>query len=99
MSEKDATAEGTAAVVHNEGQKRFELQVGEHLVHTDYRREGDTLVFHHTYTPAAVRGRGLAAEVVRAGLEYARRSGLKVDPRCSYVARFIERHPEYGQEA
>lgn len=93
--EPDATQ---PTVQHNQEQNRFELDLdGDQPAHTDYRREGDTLVFHHTYVPVAERGQGHAATVVRAGLDYARDNKLKVEPRCSYVAGFIERNPEYNQ--
>lgn len=95
MSEGTADA-APGEVVHNEARSRFELDIGGQLAHADYRRRGDTLVFHHTFVPHALRGRGHAARVVRAGLEYARDAGLRVDPRCAYVARYIDRHRQFA---
>jgi hypothetical protein len=83
---------------HNEQQRRFELVIDGHVAKAEYRRDGDdTLVFHHTLVPDALRGQGLAGKVVKAGLDYARKHNLKVVPMCSYVATYIERHPEYQQ--
>jgi len=48
-----------------------------------------------TYVPPELRGHGVAAEVVKAGLEYAKEKGYKVIPSCSYVEAYIERHKEY----
>jgi predicted GNAT family acetyltransferase len=49
----------------------------------------------HTFVPGELRGRGLAEQLVRAALEHARAEKLRVVPACSYVAKYIERHPEY----
>jgi predicted GNAT family acetyltransferase len=53
------------------------------------------MIFTHTFVPDALRGRGIAAVLVRTALEEARRTGRRVVPRCSYVAEFIQRHPEF----
>ena len=84
-------------VRRNEGQARYEIRVDGDLVGiADYQAEGDVLVFPHTEIDAARRGRGLGAELVRHALDDTRRRGLKVVPACSYVARFIDEHPDYA---
>jgi len=55
------------------------------------------VVFTHTGVPPAWQGRGLAALLVEAGLTWARDQGFKVVPACSYVALFIERHPQWRE--
>lgn len=83
-------------VIHNPAEQRFELVIDGHMAKAEYRRDSDqTLVFHHTLVPNELRGRGLAGRVVKAGLDYAREHHLQVAPACSYVATYIERHPEY----
>jgi predicted GNAT family acetyltransferase len=47
--------------------------------------------------PEAVGGRGIAGEITRYALDWARDKGLRVVANCPYVARWIERHPEYEQ--
>lgn len=83
-------------VQHNDAQNRFELEVDGRLAHVDYRREGDVMIFHHTYVPESVRGQGYAGKVVSTALNFARQNNLSVVPRCSYVARYMDRHPEYS---
>ncbi len=58
-----------------------------------YRRDGPWLVLHHTAVPPALQGRGLAAALVQAALDWARAEGLVVRPACSYVAAYLRRHP------
>ena len=49
----------------------------------------------HTGVPFALEGRGIASRLARAALEYARAHELKVVPLCSFVAGYIQKHPEY----
>jgi predicted GNAT family acetyltransferase len=84
----------TNAVVHNRAKNRFELDVGGETVFTEYREANGVMTFFHTLTPPALRGRGLAAKVVQAALDYARAEGLKVIPLCWYVSGHIQSHPE-----
>ncbi|MDE2363681.1 MAG: N-acetyltransferase [Hyphomicrobiales bacterium] len=82
-------------VVDNKGNSRFELDVDGEFVIAEYRIADGSIFFTHTETPYNLRGRGLAAEVVKAAVESARARGLKVVPRCSYVAHWLKDHPEY----
>lgn len=84
-----------SAVVHSAARKRFELHVDGQTVFTEYRRSGEVMTFFHTLTPPALRGRGLAAQVVQAALEFAREEQLKVVPLCWYVSGHIAAHPEF----
>ena len=87
----------TETIVHNAAKNRFELDVDGQTVFTEYRRANGVLTFYHTLTPPALRGRGLAAKVVQAALEYARAEGLKVIPLCWYVSGHIQSHPEFRE--
>lgn len=81
-------------IVNNPAANRFEIALDGHLAVCDYRREGTTLVLPHTLVPTALQGRGIAALLVQAALDWARAEGLKVRPVCSYVASYLQRHPE-----
>lgn len=81
-------------VVRNETASRFEATVDGQLCIADYRLQRGVMVMPHTVVPPALQGRGIAAELVRAALEWARAEGLKVEPLCSYVALYMRRHPE-----
>lgn len=82
-------------VRHNEAEHRFEADVDGQLSVADYTLHDGEITFTHTYTPPALRGRGIAEAIVRTALDYARREQLRVIPACSYVAIFVQRHPEY----
>lgn len=83
-------------VAHNAGAHRYEAVVDGHRSVCEYVLADDgRMVFTHTVVPAELRGRGIAEKLVRAALAEARTAGRRVVPTCSYVARFIERHPEF----
>lgn len=65
-------------------------EVGE----LDYRDGDGRRVFTHTGVRTAYEGHGLAAQLVRRGLDDARAEEMKVVPQCSYVAAYIARHPD-----
>ena len=84
------------AVVDRLDRARFELDLGSGVAFIDYRREGKLLVLTHAEVPPALTGRGAGSRLVRATLDEVRRRGERVVPRCPFIARFIERHPDYA---
>lgn len=82
-----------SAARHNVEASRFELEVQGALALCVYRRDGDTLLLTHTEVPWQAQGKGVAAIVVQATLDWARAEGLRVRPLCSYVAAYMRRHP------
>ena len=50
----------------------------------------------HTEVRSRYEGRGLGARLAKFALDDARRRGLRVVPRCPFIAAYIERHPEYA---
>ncbi|MFT3782905.1 MAG: GNAT family N-acetyltransferase [Nibricoccus sp.] len=83
-------------VHHNPSTSRFEVNMGGATALLEYVRAGGRVTFVHTFVPPEHRGQGIAEQIVRAALEWARGEQLKVVPQCSYTARFIERHPEFA---
>ncbi len=59
-------------------------------------QDENTIVFFHTYVPEPVRGRGLAMDIIKQGLDFAVSKNLKIIALCSAVRTFILRHPEYN---
>lgn len=85
----------TVDVIHNPEKSRFELEQDGLLCVLEYRLAEGKIVFTHTEVPEALGGRGLGSRLARAALDYARQQGLKVWPLCSFVAGYIQKHPEY----
>jgi predicted GNAT family acetyltransferase len=76
---------------------RFETVVNGGLAVLDYRIEGGTIFLLHVEVPASEQGRGIAGWLSRAALEFSRHSGLKVVPRCPFIAAYMRSHPELLQ--
>ena len=81
-------------IAHNSAALRFETTVEGHLCVADYTLADTTLTLHHTEVPSALAGRGIAAALVAYALSHARRQGWRVRPTCSYVASYMQRHPD-----
>jgi len=75
---------------------RFELERDGHTAFLEYMLSGDVLQLIHTEVPDALQGKGIASELAKSALEWARQNGKKVDVICEFVAGYIKRHPEYG---
>jgi len=82
-------------VLHNQAKQRFELRVDDEFCVLDYRRSPAKMVIYHTEVPEPFQRRGLAARMTRAALEFARAEKLQVEPRCPYIAAFMQKHREY----
>ncbi|HEY5792967.1 MAG TPA: GNAT family N-acetyltransferase [Chthoniobacterales bacterium] len=82
-------------IIRNETAGRFEARIGGQLAVAEYRIEDRRMIFTRTFVPPELRGRGIAEKLVRAGFAAARAEGLAIVPECGYVARLLERHPEF----
>ncbi|GGK68871.1 N-acetyltransferase [Sphaerisporangium melleum] len=87
----------TVEVADNPAAARFEITVGGTLAgFAEYRQKPGKTVFTHTEIAPEFEGQGLASRLIRDALDATRAAGRAVVPLCPFVARYIERHPEYG---
>lgn len=75
---------------------RFELEHEGQVGHLEYNLAGNVLQLIHTEVPEALRGKGLASELAKSALEWAREHQVKVDVVCPSVAAYLKKHPEYA---
>jgi predicted GNAT family acetyltransferase len=92
MSEKSSSTMG--AVIDNESNNRFEIEVDGELACATYTLRDGTITFIHTFVPESLRGRGIATRIVIAALDSSRARGLKVVPRCPLFRAYMTRHLE-----
>lgn len=81
---------------HDPVAHRFTTRVEGLEAEVTYHYDGDVLVIGHTGVPRPLEGRGIASALVRAVFEFARDTGARVRPACSYAAAWIERHAQYA---
>jgi len=81
---------------HEVATSRFEMGSGDATSLIEYVRAGGRVTFIHTFVPPALRKQGIAEQLVRFALTWARNEKLKVVPQCSYMAKYIERHQEFA---
>ncbi len=79
----------------NERENQFEVHSGGNVAFLEYIKKDDKIYLTHTEAPKELQGTGVAAELVQKALEYSKENSLTVVPSCSYVARYIDRHPEW----
>lgn len=82
-------------ITNNVADGRFETVVDGHRAEMAYFQRDGVVYFVHTEVPTAIEGRGIAAELAKTGLEWARAEGLAVVPRCPYVRSYLDRHAKY----
>jgi hypothetical protein len=82
-------------VRQNAALNRFEMDVAGGTALASYRLADGVMSFTHTEVPPALRGHGIGSQMMHRVLQNVRAQGLKVVPRCPFVADFMDRNPEY----
>jgi len=80
----------------NKALSRFELDAEGAVAFANYRLTPQAVIITHTETPRALRGRGIASELVKGALDLIRADGRKVIAGCGFVVDYLYRHPEYA---
>ena len=84
-------------ISHDTEKKKFYTIIdGNECLLQYYYTNPTTMDFAHTYVPFVLRGRGIAADILKTAAEYAKQNNKKVIPSCSYAYHFFSRHQEYA---
>ncbi len=62
----------------------------------NYRLTPQAVIITHTETPRALRGRGVATDLVEGALQIIRSDGRKVVAGCSFVSDYLRKHPDFA---
>jgi uncharacterized protein len=84
------------SVRDNKLQSRFELDVQGSVAFANYRLTPAAVIITHTETPLALRGQGVASQLVEGALALIRADGRKVIGACGFVVDYLSKHPEYA---
>ena len=86
-----------ADVRKNIDRGRFEVLVdGEVAGYTEYEVGSGVITLPHTVVEERFGGQGLAGLLVQFAVDDIRAEGYLVHPVCSYVKKWLHRHPEYA---
>jgi uncharacterized protein len=80
----------------NKALSRFELDIGGAVAFANYRLTPSAVIITHTETPYALRGRGIASQLVEGALRMIRADGLKAIAGCGFVVDYLQKHPEFA---
>lgn len=84
---------------NNPDAKRFEVRVGNDVAMIEYMIGNTNITMTHTEVPPAFEGRGVAGLLAKYALDWAKENGYKVNPLCPFIKAYIQRHPEYQDNA
>src|ERR1700759_4970406 len=81
---------------HQPDSSRYVLTIdGELAAVADYRINGDSISFNHTFTNPKLRGNGYAGEVVEFAMDDVEKTSTRhVVPMCWYVGKWFDEHPD-----
>lgn len=105
MSERSGrTAAGHEAdIVDVPERERYELRLGGDdgspgdgslAAFLDYRLAEGRIALLHTEVLEGYEGQGLGSRLADWVFDDARRRGIRIIPRCPFIVRWLERHPE-----
>ena len=84
-------------VVDRPDSTRYEiLSNGEVAGHVEYHAMDEHIVLTHAETDPAFEGRGIASALAKGVFDDLRARGVKADPQCPFMARWLAKHPEYS---
>ncbi len=83
-------------VVHQAERNRYAIFLdGEEVGEATYTPKGESWVFDHTFVNPLHQGKNLAAILVReAFVDVRENQHVLIEPTCSYVVRYMEKHPD-----
>lgn len=80
-------------IKHDAENQEFTTTKDGHSGELAYARPAEGFIdFTHTFVDEALRGQGVADELARAALAFAREQQLKVKTSCTFMAGFVQRH-------
>lgn len=88
----------TITHAEQDGRGAFRLERdGVRIAEMTYRRSGAAhVVIDHTEVDPSLRGQGVARRLLDAAVAWARQTGTKITPRCSYVVVQFRRDKSIG---
>ena len=78
----------------NSQKSRFESEQNGEIAVADFALSPGVITVTHVIVPPALRGGGVASALAAHVVEHVRRENLKIKPQCSFMASWMQKHPE-----
>lgn len=84
-------------MTHDIAAQCFQIEQDGKLAYLKYElyskigKSEQVIDFKSTFVPNELRGKGIAEQLVRAGLSWAKDQGYKIETSCWYVEKFLRR--------
>lgn len=89
-------SDSTLSIQNNPEKSRFEADLGDgSFAVVEYMDRGERIVYTHTEVPQGHEGKGIASQLAKHVLDFAREKHKQVIPLCPYIAGYLRRHLEY----
>ena len=82
-------------LTQNEAVNRFEILIEDNIAFIEYKLTDSILFLTHTEVPSALEGKGVGSAIVTKTFDYAQEKGYKIVPLCSFIQKYLKRHPEW----
>ena len=79
----------------NEAESQFEFQIENQTALIEFAIDSNKIYLTHTEVPESFQGSGIGSELVKQALRHIKKQNLTVMPLCSFVAHYIDNHPEW----
>jgi predicted GNAT family acetyltransferase len=80
-------------IEHHEEDQEFIAQIPEGEAELAYSLpKEDVMDIQHTYVSENLRGEGIAEQLAKTALEYARQKQWKVIATCPFISTYVKRH-------
>ncbi len=83
-------------IIHSSKDCTFYCELEGFRCSAEYELVDDkTIDLYRTFVDPALRGKGIADELLRCVVDYAKENEMKIKPSCSYAVTFFRRNSEY----
>lgn len=92
LAKGNVMVEQNINVVHDEVQHYFKINLDNHCAYLAYvELPGGVIDVYRTFVPEDLRGKGVAAELAKAVINFADEQQLKIVPSCSYMESYMKK--------
>lgn len=82
-------------LVNNFEANQFEFHIEGSIAKVEYKKKDDKIYLTHTEVPDELEGKGIGSALAHATLEEVSRLDLTLVVLCPFIAKYIDRHPEW----